>query len=155
MAPSVLHQGICWFLGHKSLPSRGGSYKSHDDYFWETVNWIFCLSKVIHSWLILPSQAKPGNTVNKYQYIYRTDWQKKFYQLYTLSADVVDCVFGSLYCLLQKKDRAIYCKIFSFIKHWAMEHGYPLIIQEQRGRLKTDLGIKDTNKIPKNVSYFL
>ena len=49
-------------------------------------------------------------------------------------------VFGSVYCLLERKDKNIYCKIFSFLKHWAMQHGYVLVIVDEKGALKTDLG---------------
>ena len=70
----------------------------------------------------------------------RFEWQKVFHQLYTLSGEIMDRVFGSVYCLLEKKDKAIYCKIFSFSLHWAEEHGYPLTIKVEGGRIKTDLG---------------
>jgi len=70
----------------------------------------------------------------------RFEWQKVFHQLYTLSGEIMDRVFGSVYCLLEKKDKAIYCKIFSFILHWAEEYGYPLTIKVEGGRIKTDLG---------------
>ena len=70
----------------------------------------------------------------------RFDWQKVFHQLYTLSGEVLNQVFGSVYCLLERKDKNIYCKLFSFIKHWAMQHGHTLTIVAEKGRLKTDLG---------------
>ena len=70
----------------------------------------------------------------------RFDWQKTFHQLYTLSGEVQTHVFGSVYCLLEEKDKTIYSKIFSFIKHWALEKGYDLTIVKEGGTLKTDLG---------------
>ena len=63
-----------------------------------------------------------------------------FHQLYTLSGEILGKVFGSAYCLLEKKDKNIYCKIFSFILHWAEQHGHSLTIKNEGGRLKTDLG---------------
>jgi len=69
----------------------------------------------------------------------RFDWQKVFLQLYTLSGEVLNQVFGSVYCLLERKDKNIYSKIFSFILHWAQQHGHTLTIVAEKGRLKTDL----------------
>ena len=71
----------------------------------------------------------------------RFEWQKPFHQLYTLSGVILDRVFGSAYCLLERKDKTIYCKIFSFLMHWAEQHGFPLTIVNEKGRLKTDLGL--------------
>ena len=74
------------------------------------------------------------------KFSHRFEWQKVFHQLYTLSGEILDKVFGSAYCLLEKKDKNIYCKIFSFILHWAEQHGHSLTIKNEGGRLKTDLG---------------
>ena len=62
----------------------------------------------------------------------------------------MDKVFGSVYCLLEKKDKNIYCKIFSFILHWAVQHGHTLTIKNEKGRIKTDLG-----KIAYSFGHFL
>ena len=70
----------------------------------------------------------------------RFEWQKVFHQLYTLSGEILNKVFGSAYCLLEKKDKNIYSKIFSFLLHWAEQHGHSLTIKNEKGRLKTDLG---------------
>ena len=43
----------------------------------------------------------------------------------------------------REKNKNIYCKIFSFILHWAGEHGHTLTIKNEKGRIKTDLGKED------------
>ena len=91
-----------------------------------------------------PSELYQGSySILFYKYILylgRFEWQNLFHQLYTLSGEVLNHVFGSAYCLLQKKDKNIYCIIFSFIKHWAHEHGFIMTIVDENGSLKTDLG---------------
>ena len=85
-------------------------------------------------------QGKCHNLGQSFYNFFRFEWQKVFHQLYTLSGEILDKVFGSVYCLLEKKDKNIYCKIFSFIMHWADQHGYTLTIRNEKGRLRTDLG---------------